>query len=425
MVEVGVRRILVVLPLYGGSLPVGRSCARALAALGHVVETFDAPLLYPAFQNLRHLRISQAALDALENGYLQLVSQAILAQVERFAPHLVLAVAQAPLSRQALRELSRQGIPTAMWFVEDYAVFTYWQAFAPAYDFFFTIQREPFLSRLAAIGQQQAWYLPLAADPAVHRPLELTPAERRIYGSDVAFVGAGYPNRRLAFRAFAGMDLRIWGNDWDGEEILAPYLQRGGARIDTEEIVKIFCATRVNLNLHSSVRPDVTVAGGDFVNPRTFEIAACGAFQVVDQRALLPELFAEEELAVVDSLEAMVAATHYFLRHEDERQAMAKRARQRVLAEHTYTRRMETLLHLVGKRLGWRAETPAMGHLDPELAAAVSDLARRLGLRQDASFDDVVAAVRARQGTLDPMETTVLFLDEWRRQYGRGAPAAA
>lgn len=423
MPEVGVRRILVVLPLYGGSLPVGRACARALAELGHVVETFDAPLLYPAFQNLRQLRVSQAAVDALENGYLQLVAQAVLAQAERFAPHLVLAVAQAPLSRQALRELARRGVPTAMWFVEDWAVFSYWQAFAPLYDFFFTIQREPFLTKLAAAGQRRAWYLPLAADPAVHRPVELTPGERRLYGSDVAFVGAGYPNRRLALRAFAGMDLRIWGNDWDGEEILAPYLQRGGARIDTEEIVKIFCATRVNLNLHSSVRPGVTVADGDFVNPRTFEIAACGAFQIVDRRALLPELFAEDELAVVDSLEAMVAATRHFLAHEDERIAMAQRARRRVLAEHTYRQRMEELLATVAQDLGWRRSAPSLGHLDPELAAEVAALARRLGLGEDASFDDVTAAVRARQGTLDPMETAVLFLDEWRKQYSRGAAA--
>ena len=34
-------RILVVLPLYGGSLPIGRYCAQALRDLGHLVEEFD------------------------------------------------------------------------------------------------------------------------------------------------------------------------------------------------------------------------------------------------------------------------------------------------------------------------------------------------------------------------------------------------
>jgi spore maturation protein CgeB len=423
MPDWGVRRILVVLPLYGGSLPIGRYVARALAGLGHVVETFEAPFFYPTFQNLRALRVGPEAVDALENGFLQLVSQAVLAQVERFSPDLVLAMAQAPLSRQTLRRLARDGVPTAMWFVEDYAVFTYWQAFAPLYDFFFTIQKEPFLGRLAEVGQKQAYYLPLAAAPEIHRPVPLSAIERRTYGSDVSFVGAGYPNRRLAFRAFADMDFRIWGSDWDGEEILAAYVQRGGARIETEEVVKIFCATRVNLNLHSSVRPAVTVGEGDFVNPRTFEIAACGAFQVVDQRSLLPELFADHELAVVDHVDAMVEATRYFLAHEEERTAMAARARARVLAEHTYTQRMETLLAVVGAALGWQSAEPRPSFLEPDLVAEVAALARDLGLRDDASFEDVVAAVRVRKGILSPAETAVLFLDEWRKQYSRKSAA--
>lgn len=34
-------RILVVLPLYGGSLPIGRYCASALGELGHMVDVFE------------------------------------------------------------------------------------------------------------------------------------------------------------------------------------------------------------------------------------------------------------------------------------------------------------------------------------------------------------------------------------------------
>ena len=68
-------------------------------------------------------------LDHLENSFLQVVSQAVLAKVEAFSPDMVLALAQAPLSRQALKRLRRDGVPTAMWFVEDHELFTYWKAF--------------------------------------------------------------------------------------------------------------------------------------------------------------------------------------------------------------------------------------------------------------------------------------------------------
>ena len=281
-------RILVVLPLYGGSLPVGRFAADALGRLGHLAEVFEALDFFGAYKALERLRVNTDRLEYLHNSYLQVVSQAVLAKAESFEPDLVLALAQAPLTQQALKRLRRDRVATAMWFVEDFRLFTYWQAFAPFYDLFAVIQKEPFFQELAAIGQHNVLYLPLAAHPEVHRPLDLTPAEARKFGSELSFMGAGYPNRRLAFREFAHRDFKIWGTEWEGDAILEPLVQLAGARIPSEDCVKIFNASAINLNLHSSIRADELVPAGDFVNPRTFEIAACGAFQLVDNRALLP-----------------------------------------------------------------------------------------------------------------------------------------
>ena len=67
-------RILVVLPMYGGSLPLGRYCASALSALGHSVRVFEAPLLHPGFTGLRGLGLAPAQTAQLENSFLQVVS---------------------------------------------------------------------------------------------------------------------------------------------------------------------------------------------------------------------------------------------------------------------------------------------------------------------------------------------------------------
>ncbi|MFZ5813473.1 MAG: CgeB family protein [Thermodesulfobacteriota bacterium] len=415
-------RILVVLPMYGGSLPVGRYCAKALAELGHLVDVFEAPDFYGAFSAIKNLRVTSDRLDYLEHSFLQTVSQAILAKAETFEPDLVLALAQAPVSRQALKRLRRDGVATAMWFVEDHRIFTYWQAFAPHYDFFAVIQKEPFLSRLAAAGVENVLYLPMAADPDIHRPLELTPAERRTYGSDLSFVGAGYPNRRLAFRELDEFDLRIWGGDWDGEVPLAPRLQLGGRRVDTGESVRVFNAAKINLNLHSGLDPACLVPYGDFVNPRTYELAMCGAFQLVSDRELLPEVFAEDEVAVFRDMPGLKNAARHYLAHPDERAAMAGRARKRALRDHTYAARMRTLLEWIASRrpdfgAGARREA-ALSDLPAGIRAELGGLLAELGLPGDAAFADVVAAVRARQGRLTDLETAVLFLDEWRKQYG-------
>ncbi len=414
-------RILVVLPMYGGSLPIGRHCANALSGLGHLVEAFEAPAFYGAFEALKTLRVTSDRLEYLENSYLQMISQAICAKVETFGPDLVLALAQAPLSRQALKRLRRDGVATAMWFVEDFRLFTYWEAFAPYYDIFAVIQKEPFFERLAAVGQPNAFYLPLAADPAVHRPLELTPVERRLYGAKTSFMGAGYANRRVAFAQLLDLGLAIFGSDWDGDAVLGPRVRLEGRRVTTEESVKIFNAAEVNLNLHSSVSASQLVSGGDFVNPRTFELAMCGAFQLVDRRALLPELFSEDELVQFDSMAGLKDRLAYFLAHPEERSGYAARARTRALAEHTYSRRMERLLDFAAERVpGWppvREGEAALGGLPEPLRGELSALLGELSLPADVAFDDLIVAVRSRQGLLTPLETSLLFLDEWKRQY--------
>lgn len=440
-------RILVVLPMYGGSLPVGRYCVRALEQMGHSVRAFEAPLMFSAFTGLQALGLPPAQTAQLENAFLQVVGQAVWAQVQAQEPHLVLAMAQAPMGRGLLQRLRRAGVRTAMWFVEDHNVFQYWRAYAPLYDVFAIIQKQPFMDLLAAAGQKNFLYLPLAAQPDFHVPTDLTPEERREYGADLGFLGAGYPNRRLAFRPLAGRDLKIWGSDWDGEGLLAAHVQRGGARIGEEESVKIYNATRVNLNLHSSLQTTELVSRGDFVNPRTFELAAMNAFQLLDERSLLPELFAPDELATFASIEEFYAKIDYFLAHPDERAAYTARARARVLRDHTYSHRMQTLLDFVGERLGpWSQEarpdppeiaagqgaghataascpsgsaTPSeqAGTSGADMAAAINRTVEKLGLGPHADFDYVVAALRTRTGALDETEACLLFLDEWRKQY--------
>ena len=413
-------RVLVVLPMYGGSLPIGRYCLEGLKEAGCLVDSFEAPAFHPAFTALKDLRVGNERLDSLQNAFLQVISQCILAKVEAFAPDLVLCLAQAPMSRAALKRLRQDGVPTAMWFVEDFRLFTYWRAFAPYYDMFAVIQKEPFFSELAAIGVSNALYLPLAALPSLHRPLELSPAEQKEFGADLSFMGAGYPNRRRAFLRLADQGLKIWGTEWEEEPRLAPFVQRQGSRISPEDCVRIYNATAVNINLHSSVRPDSLVSGGDFVNPRTFELAACGAFQLVDRRSLMPELFGEDELAVFDSMEELTEKIGYYKSRPEERKAVAARGRARVLADHTYASRMKTLLEFARERIpgfGRRKAVAWPADMPEDMKNSASRLMEDLELGANASFDDVVTAIRAKSGRLSDAESALLFLDEWKKLY--------
>lgn len=405
---------------------MGRYCVAALREIGCLVEVFEAPSFYPAYSAFNGLKVSSDNLDSLQNGFLELVSKAIMAKVESFEPDLVLSLAQAPLARWALKRLRDSGVPTAMWFVENYRLFTYWRAFAPYYDIFAVIQREPFMEELERIGVKNVLYLPLAAEPSIHRPLTLPAAEKVEYGSEISFMGAGYPNRRKAFAWLAEQDagiarnLKIWGTEWEDDAALAPFIQKQGARISTEDCVRIFNASAININLHSSVREDNLVSREDFVNPRTFEVAACGAFQLVDERALLPELFGADEMATFEDMAGLLAGIRYFRDHPEQRRAYAEKARQRVLAEHSYAGRMRRLLDFAGERLpgfGKRKAIPWPEHMPADMKESMDSLMQELGLPAGAHFDDVVAAVRSRTEKLSDAEAALLFLDEWKKVY--------
>lgn len=415
-------RVLIVLPLYGGSLPVGRYCAQALKELGHMVEVFEAPEFFGAYKAMETLKVTPERLEYLQNSYLQVVGQAVGAKVETFEPDLVLAMAQAPMSRQLLKRLKRDKVATAMWFVEDFRLFTYWQAYAPYYDLFCVIQKEPFFSQLEAIGQNNYLYLPLAAEPDTHKPLDLAPADKKTYGSKISFMGAGYPNRRLAFRKLIQPGFKIWGTEWEGDPVLAPYVQMDGKRVTPEECAKIFNATDININLHSSVRADKLVSFGDFVNPRTFELAGCGAFQLVDEREYLPELFAPDEMATFTSIEDLKEKIEHFRAHPDQVAEFAQKARARVLKEHTYAIRMQALIEFATDRLeDWPKRNSLNSFeqfdLPEEVKAELEELRVSLELPAGVGFEDMVWALRQKNTPLTGIETSVFFLDEWRKQY--------
>ncbi|KAB1443812.1 CgeB family protein [Pseudodesulfovibrio senegalensis] len=415
-------RILVVLPMYGGSLPVGRFCADALAELGHIVETFEAPEFHTAYEALKNLKVTGDRLEYLQNSFLQTVSQAILAKVETFEPDMVLSMAQAPLSHQALRRLRKDNVVTAMWFVEDYRLFTYWKSYAPFYDIFAVIQKTPFFEELESIGVHNALYLPLAAHPPFHKPIELNSIDRQKFGSDISFMGAGYANRRVAFRKLVGRDFKIWGSEWNGDHVLEPLVQMKGRRVSSEECVKIFNATTINLNLHSSVQKEQLVTGGDFINPRTFELCSCGAFQLVDKRTLMDEAFAQGELATFTSMDEMLSMIDLYLNNPEKRQMIAERGQKRVLKDHTYTVRMQTLIDFTAERIpGWPAQKEKRDlfptDFPEELKRDINALIHTLNLPEDVGFEDLVWAIRQQQGTLSDLETAVLFLDEWQKLY--------
>lgn len=412
--------ILVVTPIYGGSLPVARYCAAAFEKLGHRVETLDNEIYDDARQQIENISRNRDHRNQLTGLLNSLMAESITARALDRAVDLVFLTAQSPMTPDVAQELKRLKIPTAFWFVEDWQLFTYWQQWAPLYDYFFTIQKDAFPAALARIGVNKTMYLPMAADPQVHRPVNLTPEEIAEFGSDVSHIGAGYYNRQAVFSGLSDLDFKLWGNGWEDTTSIRKVLQREGERISVEESVKVFSASKININLHSSqfhrgVNPD-----GDFINPRTFEIAACGGFQLTDQRSLLPELFETgREITTFRHESELRDLIEHYLQHPEERRAIAANARRRALMEHTYEMRMAEALNYIYSYETTPASRRHPDHIDNLLEEAENDsdlteLLNRFRGTGVVTVDDIASDIQSRRGEISDPETIFLLMHEFR-----------
>ena len=180
-----------------------------------------------------------------------------------------------------------------------------------------------------------------ACDPVEHRPVALSDEERAQLGSDLAYVGWAYPNRLRLFEDLAEFDVRLWGMGWDASPTL-----RGRFRdepVHGLKKTKIYNAARILVNLQS------TTYQIDGVTCRPFEVAACGGFCLSEPKKDLAAFFTPgEEMVTFEDAADLKKKAAYYLAHEEERRAIAARARARALREHTYEHRAREVAAAVG-----------------------------------------------------------------------------
>ena len=116
-----------------------------------------------------------------------------------------------------------------------------------------------------------------------------------------------------------------------------------GKVVYNAEKAKAFSAAKVVLN---NLHP--TEING--LNKRSFEIAACGGFQITNYRPCTAELFdIGKEIICYNSFGELKEKLDYYLdeRNEDERKDIIAAGHNRVLNEHTYSHRFNRILEIV------------------------------------------------------------------------------
>lgn len=407
--------VLVPTPLYGGSLPIAYHAAEAFQELGHSCQVLKCDQHYESYKILAET-VSGASGQRFQGRLAELLADYIAEAAIEQRVDLVWYTAQSPVSIPALKRLREAGIKSTLWFVEDVRRFEYWKYLAAEFDIVFTIQTGASAAAIRRAGAKKVVYLPLAANPRIHYPRNLSHDELERYQAEVSFVGAGYPNRVALFERLNLPLLKLWGNDWPKE--WKQRLQDGGRRVSTEETARIYIASSVNLNIHSFVGPS-SFDAGDFVNPRTFEIAACRGFQIVNHQSPLNDLFTESEIASVHTEQELAVAIKRYRENVREREQMSHAGFLRVRKVHTYAHRIAAAVKEILKTTAASYSRP-MGMTIADLkTAAWGDVEMQAFLSrfkddEPATLARLVEKVSPANSELSRAELIILMMQEFR-----------
>lgn len=143
-------------------------------------------------------------------------------------------------------------------------------------------------------------YLPHAWHPERHTPTP-GPLDAAALAHDVVFVGtagAAFKERTEFFEAidWTGIDLGLYGS-WEGlspRSPLRPYIRAG--QVTNVMAAALYRRAKISLNFYRKSKGAGPQAarlgdGAESLNPRAYELAACGAFHLSDPRAEVTEKF--------------------------------------------------------------------------------------------------------------------------------------
>lgn len=335
--------------------------AEELARMGHAVLRFDPGPTGQFGGRMRYYanRIRSAAATTVQNARMMTGRDLYGAQLRRlldeaggvdlvFSTHDYLT----PADAEVVKALTRA--PLILWYPDPVWSFKRHMFLNGSYDMLFF--KDPYLVHMirSKLGKR-VFYMPECYSPQSLDPSMAEPPADPAYATDICIAGSLYAYRIALFRQLADHDLKIWGMPappWLQAGELTPKLQnRFVAHADK---VRAFRGAKIVLN---TLNPS-EIWG---TNVRTFEACGAGAFQIVDWRPGLAQLFEiGTEVEIFTGINDLRAKIDHYLAAPEERAAIAQAGHARVKRDHTYTIRLQQILDTVeGRSPGYPEPEPA------------------------------------------------------------------
>ena len=361
----------------------------SLSRMGHEILYFDFPSL-----------IAQLGRDGMNAHLIETV------RLER--PELMFSVLfRDEFDRATIRTISNEtGTTTVNWFCDDVWRFDdFTKIWAPCFNWSVTTATSA-LPQYAKIGVGNVIKSQWACNPHIYRRLP-RPAEPRY---DVSFIGQPHGVRREIVRALRDEGLRVeaWGQGWENGRIAqdgmidvfndsrinlnlanASQPPAGIGERTRERAIALAASTLRSIPGTGPIRefgrrvlyghrgeagdpaaadtpatpPELTANPGRSLDEldawcrsatpsqmkgRNFEVPGCGGFLLTDPAVELSECYVPgREVVVFESIRDLIEKSRFYMRHDDERRAIAEAGYQRTLREHTYEHRFNDIFRVI------------------------------------------------------------------------------
>jgi spore maturation protein CgeB len=280
--------------------------------------------------------------------------QPVASIASQLKPDIVIVLDGLHFDVSQVDEIRRNGIRTAVWFTDDPYYTDITAGLATHYDEVFTLERNC-VEFYRQLGCPHVHHLPLGVYPAEFRPWNPNRSIRK----EVCFVGSAYWKRVAFFNRvtdyLASRETMISGIWWDRLKDFKRLESKIalGRWMGPTETAGMYNGAKIVINMHRA-HDDETINNNSLgigtvsPNPRTFEISACATLQLTDVRDDLAMYYIPGvEIETYSSPEEMIEKIDYYLHHEDKRREIAMRGMYRTMRDHTYSRRLETLLAIL------------------------------------------------------------------------------
>ncbi|MED4533615.1 glycosyltransferase [Metabacillus fastidiosus] len=252
-----------------------------------------------------------------------------------------------------IKFLKQEQIPLVIWLTEDpYYTDQSLQKMKIA-DIIFTIDLGSY-NYYKQSNYNNIYYLPLGTNESTFNSRVVDEP----YTSDLLLLGFPYPSRVALIEEIlknTKYNVTLVGKGWR-IRIQKKYRFRHKITIidkwvPPELVAQYYNGAKIVLNPHResnyAMNKNSLEIKNKSINNRTFDIAACGNFQLIEHKQDVFHQFSSEEMITYENTNDCLNKIFYYMENETERAKIALLARERALSHHTMTERAKTIIQTV------------------------------------------------------------------------------